>query len=119
MASGVGVAVRLCSSGCVYRRDGSFEGGGAAEPGRDERRREARAGGSRVDLEGFFEAHAPRDVPHDARVHGRARYLHMEGPRLRHTGQFVRWRPDRDPRSWTFEQLEEPVTFDLAEILGS
>jgi ATP-dependent DNA ligase len=47
------------------------------------------------------------------------RYDHMEGPRLRHTGQFVRWRPDRDPRSCTFDQLEEPVTYDLAEILGS
>jgi len=47
------------------------------------------------------------------------RYDHMEGPRLRHTGQFVRWRPDRDPRSCTFEQLEEPVTYDLAEILDS
>jgi ATP-dependent DNA ligase len=47
------------------------------------------------------------------------RYDHMEGTRLRHTGQFVRWRPDRDPRSCTFEQLEEPVTYDLAEILGS
>jgi ATP-dependent DNA ligase len=46
------------------------------------------------------------------------RYDHMEGSRLRHTGQFVRWRPDRDPRSCTFEQLEEPVTYDLAEILG-
>ena len=47
------------------------------------------------------------------------RYDHMEGPRLRHTGQFVRWRPDRDPRSCTFDQLEGPVTYDLAEILGS
>jgi ATP-dependent DNA ligase len=47
------------------------------------------------------------------------RYDHMEGARLRHTGQFVRWRPDRDPRSCTFDQLEEPVTYDLAEILGS
>jgi ATP-dependent DNA ligase len=46
-------------------------------------------------------------------------YDHVEGPRLRHTGQFVRWRPDRDPRSCTYEQLEEPVTYDLAEILGS
>jgi ATP-dependent DNA ligase len=46
------------------------------------------------------------------------RYDHMEGPRLRHTGQFVRWRPDRDPRSCTFDQLEEPVSFDLGEILG-
>ena len=25
------------------------------------------------------------------------RYDHMEGPRFRHTTQFVRWRPDRDP----------------------
>jgi ATP-dependent DNA ligase len=46
------------------------------------------------------------------------KYDHMEGRRLRHTGQFVRWRPDRDPRSCTFDQLEEPVTYDLAEILG-
>jgi ATP-dependent DNA ligase len=45
------------------------------------------------------------------------RYDHMEGTRLRHTGQFVRWRPDRDPRSCTFEQLEEPVSFDLAGVL--
>ena len=47
------------------------------------------------------------------------RYDHMEGNRFRHTGQFVRWRPDREPRSCTFEQLEEPVSFDLAEILGT
>jgi ATP-dependent DNA ligase len=46
------------------------------------------------------------------------RYDHMEGPRLRHTGQFVRWRPDRDPRSCTFDQLEEPVSFNLGDILG-
>ncbi|MEP6476083.1 MAG: ATP-dependent DNA ligase [Actinomycetota bacterium] len=47
------------------------------------------------------------------------RYDHMEGTRLRHTGQFVRWRPDREPRSCTFEQLEEPVSFDLADVLGA
>jgi ATP-dependent DNA ligase len=46
------------------------------------------------------------------------RYDHMEGPRFRHTAQFVRWRPDRDPRSCTYEQLQEPVTYDLARILG-
>ena len=45
------------------------------------------------------------------------RYDHMEGPRFRHTAQFVRWRPDREPRSCTYAQLEEPVSFDLAEIL--
>ena len=46
------------------------------------------------------------------------RYDHMEGVRFRHTAQFVRWRPDRDPRSCTYEQLEEPVSFDLADVLG-
>ena len=46
------------------------------------------------------------------------RYDHMEGPRFRHTAQFVRWRPDREPRSCTYAQLEEPVSYDLAEILG-
>ena len=45
-------------------------------------------------------------------------YDHMEGDRFRHTAQFRRWRPDRDPRSCTYAQLEEPVRFDLAEILG-
>ena len=46
------------------------------------------------------------------------RYDHMEGDRFRHTAQFVRWRPDRDPRSCTFSQLEEPVRFDLSDVLG-
>jgi ATP-dependent DNA ligase len=46
------------------------------------------------------------------------KYDHMEGERLRHTGQFVRWRPDRDPRSCTYDQLEEPVRYDLGRILG-
>jgi ATP-dependent DNA ligase len=45
------------------------------------------------------------------------RYDHMEGPRFRHTAQFARWRPDRDPRSCTYAQLEEPVSFNLGEIL--
>jgi ATP-dependent DNA ligase len=45
------------------------------------------------------------------------RYEHMEGVRFRHTAQFNRWRPDREPRSCTYEQLEEPVKFDLADIL--
>jgi ATP-dependent DNA ligase len=47
------------------------------------------------------------------------RYEHMEGVRFRHTAQFVRWRPDREPRSCTYEQLEEPVKYDLADVLTS
>jgi bifunctional non-homologous end joining protein LigD len=46
------------------------------------------------------------------------RYDHMEGVRFRHTAQFVRWRPDRDPESCTYAQLEEPVGFDLSDVLG-
>jgi ATP-dependent DNA ligase len=45
------------------------------------------------------------------------RYDHMEGRRFRHTAQFSRWRPDRDPRSCTYEQLEQPVTFRLSDIV--
>ena len=46
-----------------------------------------------------------------------ARYDYLEGERFRHTAQLVRWRPDRDPASCTYEQLERPVSFDLAEVL--
>jgi ATP-dependent DNA ligase len=46
------------------------------------------------------------------------RYEHIEGDRFRHTAQFNRWRPDRDPRSCTYEQLEEPVTYNLDEIFA-
>ena len=46
------------------------------------------------------------------------RYDHMEGNRFRHTAQFVRWREDRDPASCSYAQLEEPVSYDLAKVLG-
>ncbi|OYO22681.1 ATP-dependent DNA ligase [Enemella dayhoffiae] len=48
-----------------------------------------------------------------------AKYDYLEGKRFRHTAQFVRWRPDRDPKSCTFDQLEQPVKFDLADVLGA
>jgi ATP-dependent DNA ligase len=46
------------------------------------------------------------------------KYDHMEGTRFRHTAQFVRWRPDREPESCGFSQLDEPVSFNLADILA-
>ena len=46
------------------------------------------------------------------------RYDHMEGVRFRHTAQFVRWRPDKAPEDCTFEQLEEPVNYDLSQVLS-
>ncbi|CAN5815660.1 ATP-dependent DNA ligase [soil metagenome] len=45
------------------------------------------------------------------------RYDHMEGDRFRHTAQFNRWRPDRDPRSCTYAQLDQPLTFSLGDIV--
>ncbi len=45
------------------------------------------------------------------------RYDHMEGRRFRHTTQFERWRPDREPQSCTYEQLERPVPFALGDIV--
>jgi ATP-dependent DNA ligase len=45
------------------------------------------------------------------------RYDYMEGVRFRHTTQFVRWRPDRDPRSCTYEQLERPICLNIIDVL--
>ncbi|TPX04980.1 ATP-dependent DNA ligase [Schumannella luteola] len=45
------------------------------------------------------------------------RYDQMEGSRFRHTAQFERWRPDRDPTSCTFAQLEVPADYDLGALL--
>jgi ATP-dependent DNA ligase len=47
------------------------------------------------------------------------RYDYMEGIRFRHTAQFERWRPDREPHTCTYDQLERPVQFNLAEVLTS
>jgi ATP-dependent DNA ligase len=46
------------------------------------------------------------------------KYDQLEGRRLRHTGQFLRWRPDRDPQSCTYDQLDVPVRYDLNEVLA-
>jgi ATP-dependent DNA ligase len=46
-------------------------------------------------------------------------YDHMEGRRFRHTAQFRRWRTDREPESCGYEQLDEPVSYDLADVLGA
>jgi hypothetical protein len=31
--------------------------------------------------------------------------------------QFERWRPDRDPESCTYDQLDVPVAYDLDDVL--
>ncbi len=47
------------------------------------------------------------------------RYDYLEGARFRHTAQWGRWRPDREPSSCTYDQLDQPVHFNLADVLGS
>lgn len=45
-------------------------------------------------------------------------YDAMEGTRFRHTAQFKHWRPDRDPQSCTYDQLERPVSVPLDQVLA-
>lgn len=45
-------------------------------------------------------------------------YDQMEGARFRHAARFLRWRPDRDPSSCGFDQLEVPAQYDLADVLA-
>lgn len=45
------------------------------------------------------------------------RYDQLEKWRFRHTVQFLRWRPDRDPRSCTYEQLESVRAYDVGAVL--
>lgn len=45
-------------------------------------------------------------------------YDAMEGDRFRHTARFQRWRPDRDPRSCDYTQLERPTRLDVDEVLA-
>lgn len=41
------------------------------------------------------------------------------GRRFRHAVKFMRWRPDRDPASCTFDQLDVPLNYDLYDVLES
>jgi ATP-dependent DNA ligase len=45
-------------------------------------------------------------------------YDQLEGDRLRHTGQFKHWRPDRDPKSCTYDQLEEVTPAELRDLFA-
>ena len=61
------------------------------------------------------------------RVHQDGRLMHqpassnpgsasVEGGRFRHTARFLRWRPDRDPASCTYDQLDVAVPAELHEL---
>lgn len=42
---------------------------------------------------------------------------HEIGRRFRHAVKFLRWRPDRDPESCRFDQLDAPLNYDLYDVL--
>ena len=46
-------------------------------------------------------------------------YDQLQGDRFRHAAQFRRWRPDRDPSSCTYSQLETVVPAELAAVFGA
>lgn len=41
----------------------------------------------------------------------------LEGHRFRHAVSFVRWRPDRDPRSCRIDQIDRANAYDLGQVL--
>jgi len=46
-------------------------------------------------------------------------YDHLQVDRFRHATSFVRWRPDRDPGSCTYSQLDTPVPTEFKDVFGT
>jgi ATP-dependent DNA ligase len=46
-------------------------------------------------------------------------YDHLQGDRFRHATSLKRWRPDREPASCRYDQLDTPVPAELAEVFGA
>ncbi|HVL99598.1 MAG TPA: ATP-dependent DNA ligase [Egibacteraceae bacterium] len=46
-------------------------------------------------------------------------YDQLTGDRFRHATRFARWRPDKDPRECTFEQLERPRGPTFADVVAT
>ena len=46
-------------------------------------------------------------------------YDHLQGDRFRHATTFRRWRPDREPASCTYAQLEVTLPEELAAVFGA
>jgi ATP-dependent DNA ligase len=46
-------------------------------------------------------------------------YDHLQGDRFRHATTFRRWRPDRQPSSCTYDQLDQVVAAELATVFGA
>jgi ATP-dependent DNA ligase len=46
------------------------------------------------------------------------KYDHLQGTRFRHATTFQRWRPDKEPASCRYDQLEVTPPYELARIFG-
>ncbi len=46
-------------------------------------------------------------------------YDHLQDQRFRHGTSFRRWRPDRQPVSCTYDQLEAPVPIELSQVFDA
>jgi len=57
-------------------------------------------------------------VPVRAELVAEVAYENLLNGRLRHGARFQRWRPDREPASCTYAQLDQAAPFELHQIFG-
>ena len=57
-------------------------------------------------------------MPVRAELVAEVAYEDLLNGRLRHGARFQRWRPDREPDSCTYAQLEQAAPYELREIFG-
>lgn len=124
--SGAGVGSILLG---LYRADGGLAmvGGAASFTAADRLKRLAELEPLRIGDDVVYDGEASRWnsaadkrwVPVRPERVAEVAYDQMEGDRFRHTVKFLRWRPDRDPASCTFDQLDVPLDYDLHDVLES
>jgi len=47
------------------------------------------------------------------------KYDHLQGDRFRHATIFLRWRPDKEPESCRYDQLEVTAPYELEKVFGA
>ncbi len=98
------------------QRDGAIEG----HPWRDWAEAQARAGARLPG--GRSRWNAGKDLawePLRPELVAEVRYEHLQSGRFRHGARLVRFRPDREPASCTYDQLEEAVPAELASVFAA
>jgi ATP-dependent DNA ligase len=45
-------------------------------------------------------------------------FTQLESGRFRHNAQFLRWRPDREPSSCTYDQLDVATKVDFEQLFA-